>query len=72
MPPRTFRRNMKILEEGGTLERKSGRPLQISSKEKKHLCQIALKSQFASTRNVCDRYNEKLGHPSVNPQFFEL
>ena len=44
MPPRSFRRNMKILEEKGTLERKkgSGRPLQISGNEKKRLCQIVI------------------------------
>ena len=63
MPPRSFRCNMKILEERGTLERKkgSGRPLQISGNEKKRLCQIALKSPSASTQNVCDRYNELAG-----------
>ena len=67
MPPRSFRRNMKILEEKGTLERKkgSGRPLQISGNEKKRLCQIALKSPSASTQNVCDRYNE-LARTSVS------
>ena len=45
MSPSVFRRNLKNLEEGGTLERK------------KESC----RSQLASTQNVCDRYNELAG-----------
>ena len=42
---KTFRRNMEILEEVGTLEKKeSVRHLQISDNEKKRLCKIALKN----------------------------
>ena len=63
MPPSSFRRNTKVLEEGATMEGKkgSGRPLQFSGNEKKRLCQIALKSQLESTQNVCDCYNELAG-----------
>ena len=63
MSPRTFRSNMKTLKEGGPLERKkgSGGPLQSSVNEKKRLCQIALKSQLASTENVCHCYNKLAG-----------
>ena len=42
-------------------EKGSGRHLQNSAMRKKRLCQTELKSQLASTRNICDRYNELAG-----------
>lgn len=63
MCPRTFRRNMKILEDGGSLKRKqgSGRPTKITGNNKKRLSQIALKNPTFSTQNVCNRFNVLTG-----------
>ena len=47
MPPRTFRRNMKIQEQGELCKEKkgSGRTLQSLAMRKKRLCQIGIDSK---------------------------
>ena len=60
---RTFRYNIRILENGGSLKRQkgSGRPAKIVGDCKKRLSQIALKNPLFSTQNIRDRYIQRTG-----------
>ena len=63
MPSTTFYRNYKILQQGGSLERKkgSGRPLKISGVERRRLTQLALRNPTFSTNNIAEIFCEKTG-----------